>query len=373
MTGIEYGDGAQNPVSARYYSGIKPMPVEVRVVLQNDSIEIREPDGTRIALWDFYLLQRHSYDGHKLIIKWGKKDPFEYLEISDKDFIESLRNSLKDKNLLDGQGISLEWFTFGRITLWIAGLLFVLGLLYYFMVPVLFGFVSDRIPVEWEKRWASQSVTIMVDSSSIDYPKTELVNSIYHQLKHESPYDIRIFVIRDSVVNAFAMPGGILVLHTAILDRMTSYPQLVGLLGHEIAHVEKRHSLKAMVKSMGGLVMIQLLFGGFDIFSGFVLDQLRSFESLAYSRSLEQEADQEAVDFCIKARVNPQGILGLFEILQKVESDQSLSVPGFMRTHPLTEDRIAHASQLIEIKSDAFTPEYHPAMDSLFCELKELY
>lgn len=372
MTESGRAEGTQNRVWAKYYSGVRPAAQEVEVILLEDGIEVLDPQGVRVSHWDFYLLQRHSYDGRSLIVKWGRKDPFEYLEISDPDFIKSLDASQKHKSLLSGKGISLEWFTLGRLSVWIIGLLLFFGLLYYFMVPSLVGFVANRIPVEWEKRWAGQSASLFVDTSRIDLPRTELMNGFYDRLGHASHYDIRIFVLRDTVVNAFAMPGGILVLHTAMLDRLSAYPQLVGLLGHEIAHVEKRHSLKAMVKSLGGLVLIQVLFGGFDLFSGLILDQLRTFESLAYSRSLEQEADQQAVEFCMNAQVDPRGIIGLFEILKDVEADHQFSVPGFLRTHPLTEDRIAHTSQLIEIKSDAFVPNYQPALDSLFCEIKGL-
>lgn len=363
----------QNPIyKAKFFQGIQPKGREVHFEIQDGYIFISDPEKAQeLSEWDPYLIKKHSYENQVLILKWGVRDPFEYLEIKEQNVIQILDTSYPEKKLLGGGGFSWESFTFLRIGIWIMALGMALMLVYFIMMPWIVRIGSNLVPIEWEKKWADQTEKSYIQSQEIDSLATIQMNRFYRALEHQSKYDIRIFVVNDSLVNAFAMPGGILVVNSAMLDKIKEYGQLVGLLGHELAHVEKRHSLQSILKSVGGVVILQFLVGGFDLFSGILFEQFRNLDQMAYSRTLEAEADQEAVEFCLRQGIHPDGIIGLFKILKEEESKHSVDVPSFLRTHPLTEDRIEQTSQLIENKRFRISDLRQNELENLFCELKE--
>ncbi|MBK9271736.1 MAG: M48 family metallopeptidase [Saprospiraceae bacterium] len=366
------GEGQLSFYDATYYQGVKPIARKVRYQIRNGFILIYdELQHQLLKEWDHHLILKHSYNENRLILKYGLKDPFEYLEITDPASIQILDQSFKKKKWLSTGGVSLEAYALIRIGILFSGIAAFMLILYFLLLPWWVGIASSWIPLEWEKKWADQMESGYADDPKVDSSATILMNSFYLSLAHKSPYDIRIFVLNDSIVNAFAMPGGILVIHRGMLNRINDYRQLVGLLGHEIAHVEKRHSLNSMAKSFGGMALFQFLFGGFDLFSGILAEQFRTIDQMSYSRDLEAEADREAVEFCIEHGVDPNGILGLFEILQKEEADQTVDIPGFLRSHPLTQDRISQTTQLIDSKSFRIAESTHPVLDSIFCSMKE--
>jgi len=364
-----------NPVfKAKFFQGIKPQGRDVLFEIINGFILISDPEnGQEFSEWDPYLIKKHSFENQILILKCGVRDPFEYLEIKDPDVIQNLDHTYPEKKFLGGGGFSWEAFTFLRIGVWTMAVGMLLMLVYFVMMPWVVRNGANFIPIDWEKKWADQTEKSYIQSQELDSIVTIQMNQFYRAMDHQSVYDIRIFVVKDSVVNAFAMPGGILVIHSGMLRKINNFAQLVGLLGHELAHVEKRHSLQSIIKSVGGVAVLQFLVGGFDLFSGILFEQFRNLDQMAYSRTLEAEADREAVEFCLRQGVHPAGIIGLFKILKEEESKHAVDMPSFLRTHPLTDDRINETSQLIDSKKFRISEKKQDELEILFCEMKGQY
>jgi Zn-dependent protease with chaperone function len=95
----------------------------------------------------------------------------------------------------------------------------------------------------------------------VDGPPAALVKELGARLTKGSAYTYEFYVADDSTVNAFAMPGGFVVMHTGLLALADSAEEVAGVLAHEIQHVEKRHSLKAIAKNAGLMVTISMVFG----------------------------------------------------------------------------------------------------------------
>ena len=143
------------------------------------------------------------------------------------------------------------------------------------------GWVVARIPVEAEQKFGAEMFAQHKPGLKlIDGAPLELVNEIGARLTKDSLYQYRFHVAVDKSVNAYAMPGGFIVVHTGLLDLATSADEVAGVLAHEVSHVEKRHSLTALAQSAGLYATMSLLFGD--------LGQLGSVGSELLSRKFSQ-------------------------------------------------------------------------------------
>ena len=155
----------------------------------------------------------------------------------------------------------------------------------------------------------------------------------------------RFYVVDSREVNAFAVPGGYIYVNRGLIERTTTMDELAGVLGHEIGHVVRRHSIKQMEKAQGANVGVtlaciltnicnsQVAQAGINIAGGAVFAR--------FSRQDELEADQEAIANTTKAGINPQGIVTMFQKLMSERRNRPGAVEGWFSTHPLEEDRIA--------------------------------
>jgi predicted Zn-dependent protease len=163
--------------------------------------------------------------------------------------------------------------------------------------------------------------------------------------------DWHFYVVDSREVNAFAVPGGFIYVNRGLIERTTRMDELAGVLGHEIGHVVRRHSIQQMEKAQGANIGVtlacvltnicnsQVAQAGINIAGGAVFAR--------FSRQDELEADQEAVANTVRAGINPEGIVTMFEKLIAERKSRPSSVSTFFATHPLEEDRIAAAQATI--------------------------
>ena len=163
--------------------------------------------------------------------------------------------------------------------------------------------------------------------------------------------DYQFFVVNAAEVNAFAVPGGFIYVNRGLIERTTSLAQFAGVLGHEVGHVVKRHSVQQMQKAQGA---------NFGIILGCVLLQVCNDQATAlaidvggtalfakFSRDDENEADAEAVRYMVQARIDPRGIPEMFQILLNERNTRPDAVAGWFSTHPGETDRIRATEALI--------------------------
>ncbi len=163
--------------------------------------------------------------------------------------------------------------------------------------------------------------------------------------------DWRFYIVDSKEVNAFAVPGGFIYVNRGLIERTTRMDELAGVLGHEIGHVVRRHSIEQMEKAQGANVGVTLACvltsicnsgvaqAGINIAGGAIFAR--------FSRQDELEADQEAVANTVRAGISPQGIVTMFQTLMQERRSRPSSVESWFATHPLEEDRIAAAQASI--------------------------
>ena len=150
-------------------------------------------------------------------------------------------------------------------------------------------------------------------------------------------YDSIKIIKNDTVLNAFATPGGYIYVYTGLIKYLDSPDHLAGVLGHEVAHADQRHSSKALQTQMGVQVLLDIVLGQNQ---GAVTQVLQQLGALKYGRSAETEADEFSVQY-LSSNASPYqctGAAGFFEKLSQEGSGPS--IPEFLSTHPNPENRI---------------------------------
>ncbi|HKO49520.1 MAG TPA: M48 family metallopeptidase, partial [Polyangiaceae bacterium] len=142
------------------------------------------------------------------------------------------------------------------------------------------------------------------------------------------PFEIRFRVVDDSAVNAFALPGGFVVVNRGLLEAAQSGEEIAGVLGHEIQHAVLRHGTRRMLRDMGGALALSLFFGGSDLQDYAAVGS--RLTGLKYDRAEESEADQQGVALLLRAQIDPSGLAHFFERLSK----DDLHPPEILSTHP---------------------------------------
>jgi predicted Zn-dependent protease len=162
------------------------------------------------------------------------------------------------------------------------------------------------------------------------------------------------------------MPGGYMVVYEGIIKKMKSEEELAGLLAHEFSHIQLKHTLKSTFNSIGFSALLQIIFGGFDdSVIGLLGNQTEQLRQLHYSRTLEQEADENGFNLMKAQQLDPKGMVNLFERLKAESND---IIPSILSTHPLPEKRINYIQALIN--KDKYEVKNNQALEVIFTRLK---
>ena len=238
----------------------------------------------------------------------------------------------------------------------------------FVLFPWLVQKAAQFVPQEYEVKMGEEMYKSFIRSQQIDTAKTRLAEEFLRQIDFKTSYPLHVTVVASPVKNAFAMPGGHIVVFLQLLKEISSKEELAALLGHEGAHVTLRHSTKHIFKSLSTYLLVSALFGDMSGLSAILVQQAGQLNQLSYSRELEKEADETGLETLVSNHIDPQGMLDLFNTLQK-GSEKGDEVPEFLSTHPMTENRVeAIKEKISEIKSE---PKENPQLTRLFLEIKK--
>lgn len=162
--------------------------------------------------------------------------------------------------------------------------------------------------------------------------RDKILNTGLIDFKEEFNWKIRI-IHDDSTLNAFCTPGGYIYVYTGILKFLDSEDQFAGVLGHEMAHADMRHSTRQMTQMFGVQILLDVLAG-----DRVALKEITgALVGLKFSRKHETEADEKSVTYLCPTDYNAAGGAGFFE---KIQSMGGSGVPEFLSTHPDPGNRI---------------------------------
>ena len=220
----------------------------------------------------------------------------------------------------------------------------------------------------WLRAFRSQAPTID-DPLLQDY----LEDLIYRLVTHSELQDrrIEVVIVDNPVINAFAVPGGVIGVHTGLLLYAQSEDELATVLAHEIAHLSQRHFSRrveyakntqplTLAGMLAGAVLIATTGGAAGLAAMSATQAAAVDAQLRHSRAAEQEADRIGMQTMAKAGMDPNAAPAMFErMLQGNRYSSGNRIPEFMRTHPLSESRVSDTRN----RARQFTPvESEPSL-----------
>jgi predicted Zn-dependent protease len=188
---------------------------------------------------------------------------------------------------------------------------------------------------------------------------TEYLNDVGSRIAaqtNEGQHSFTFFAVQDERINAFALPGGYIGIHTGLLEASRNEDELAGVLAHEVAHVTQRHIARAIhansrqsiltTAMMLGAIIVAAAGGSGDAVQGAmaVAQGTALQQQINFTRSNEYEADRVGIAALADAGFDPYGMASFFDILSRQQTTSpEMRAPEFMRTHPVTTARVAEA------------------------------
>jgi Zn-dependent protease with chaperone function len=187
-----------------------------------------------------------------------------------------------------------------------------------------------------------------LEQKSAEYKRVKFIAD--KLLKHykDNPYSFNFYIQPSAEINAYALPGGNVVVNERLVKEAEADDELAGVLAHEIGHVKNRHSLKAALRSAGVWVCIAFIMGAPSQDQLNLIGAMINLEDLQFSRHQETEADEVSVELTSAAGYKPDGIISFFKKVEKEDPLSDGKALSMLSTHPMPAERIEHIKNLIE-------------------------
>lgn len=239
-------------------------------------------------------------------------------------------------------------------------------IVYLFLVPWIASALASRFPVSYEKTIGDQTFNAMKADFVIDEMKTAYINEFFREMEIQSIYDIHVIVVKGDLVNAFALPGGRIIVYDQLLKKLGSYTELAALLAHEFSHVENRHTVRTLLRQLGSKVILSLMLGDATAVGGVIINNADDLKSLSYNRALEKEADDNGARLLAARKIDCAGYQKLFEVLKK--ETQGAQPHEWISSHPNLDKRIKNIQNNPFCKSSI--SETNSTLSQLFLKIK---
>ncbi len=157
------------------------------------------------------------------------------------------------------------------------------------------------------------------------------------KVEHAKDFPWEVYIIQDdNTLNAFAAPGGFIFVYTGLIKFLEQKDDFAGVLAHEIAHADRRHSTRQLTKAHGIAFLVNVIVGEEK---NAATDILQSLVGLQFTRSDEAEADQYSVAYLCETDYAANGAASFFQ--KMIEQGQTGLLPEFLSTHPNPDNRVS--------------------------------
>jgi predicted Zn-dependent protease len=211
----------------------------------------------------------------------------------------------------------------------------------------------NLISVDEEKKLGAQFATeVEKQHQVLNDPETQayidrLGKRILTGVK-QVDFDYTFKVVKDDTVNAFAIPGGHVYVHTGLIKSATSETELAAVMAHEVNHAVARHGTRQLTQQYGYTLVLQMLLGqNPNQLAQIAASLFGQAGMMSYSRSMENQADFLGVETMNRAGYNPQGMVSFFGKLQSMEKQAPSTISKYFSSHPLTTERISSVQKEI--------------------------
>ncbi|MDY3317449.1 M48 family metallopeptidase [Riemerella anatipestifer] len=352
-----------NIEEVKYFDGQSSAYQLVQVVFDEISLSLYFKFGEKDLVWKSTDLHFERY-GNFIEVR-NKNYPEALLKIEDKVFTQKFYEAMRLNRRIDLH-TRLLGFGFSKLVIIAIGLLGLMALSYFYILPPFAERAAMLLPKEIDNQIGDAFENTFIENQNIDYKKTEYLETFASQLDLGNTKALRFTVVQSEEINAYALPNGSIVVFTGILDHIKTSDELVALLGHEASHVNHRHSTRMLCRNLAGYMLVSLLLSDVNGIMAVLTENAQQLHSLSYSRKFEQEADEQGVQILINNKVNPNGMINLFE---RIEHEDENTLPNILRTHPLTKDRMDNIRKIIS--RSRYTVQPDNSLSLIFEKIKQ--
>ena len=300
-------------------------------------------------------------DHDQLVATWAGPTGQRTLYLKSPDVIRAFRQAAPDHltQPLEQAAEQVRHMRQRQRMVWslVGGTLLVLVLGLWFGSDLLVDLAVDRIPMEWEQKLGESAYHDFLARQDVvkEGPAVSAVKEITHRLTDpipENPYRFEITVVKSDVVNAFALPGGYIVVFTGLMKKAESPEEVAGVLAHELNHVLQRHGLERIVKQLGFVAVVSIVLGNQQGLGGLMKQLGVDLMTLKFGRAQETEADVTGLRLLHRAKIDPAGMITFFQRLSEKDEGRV----EWLSTHPMSSARADRLkTQLAEMPKQ--TPE----------------
>jgi Zn-dependent protease with chaperone function len=332
-----------------------------------------QPDETTVP-YSLLTVSSGGLDHDQLVVKWGKDATTRTLYVKDPVLIRAFRAAAPPEltHHFEAAAAKVRQARTHRRRTWgiVAGSLGAVVLLLWLGSDWLVDLAVSRIPVEWEQKLGESAYRDFLAQQDVvkEGLAVAAVEEMMHRLTEQipdNPYKFEITVVKSDVVNAFALPGGYIVVFTGLMKKAESGEEVAGVLSHEVNHVLQRHGLDRMVKTLGVMAVVTILVGDPQGLAGLMKQVGLELVTLKFGRAQETEADVTGLHLLQRAKIDPAGMIRFFERLS--EKDQGRM--EWISTHPMSKGRAerlkAELASLPKRPPEPFTFNWKNVQDSL--------
>lgn len=184
------------------------------------------------------------------------------------------------------------------------------------------------------------------------------------ELEHADEFDWEVYLVDDpQTLNAFAAPGGYMFFYTGIIDYLDEEDHFAGVMGHEMAHADRRHSTQQLTKAYGVATLLEMLLGKNP---GLAAEIAAGIVNLKFSRTDESDADEMSVIYLCETAYAADGTAGFFA---KLDEEGGVNLPEFLSTHPSSDTRVDDIREMAvdlgcatELNEDAQWAEFQASL-----------
>lgn len=358
-------DPLDHPVNAEFMDGVTAK-VHSALVLLNHSA--RPGDSALIIRSGDRILDRWALTG--LREKAGMADPSKLvltlddlpdarLSISDPEVIGQIRAVAPDLSKRDPlKGV------YGRIARWAAGAIAAVLLVVFVIVPALSDQLAQLIPTESERKLGEASVRQIswvlskMGEKEVEFCVAPEGTAALEKMmarfdgKFETSYDVNLRVMKHEMENAFAVPGGQMVLFDGLIQKAKSPEEIAGVLGHELGHVVNRDPTRLALRSAGTVGILGMLVGDFSG-GALVLILTERLISASYAQDAERNADGFAYRLLERSGLPTTPFGDFFDRMAKIVGDDE-GLMSHLASHPNLSLRASQAREADTIGSRPF-------------------
>ena len=299
---------------------------EINLEVHLDKMVIQAPVGS--LPYKIILAEGHLFEVE------NNQETKEFLEFCDKPNAESWVGYLEQKKTVIFIGIII-----------MAALAITVP---RYILPLTGDQVANWIPQSWLMMAGDETLAILDESF---FSPSELALQDQEKLTHEFNR-MASLVLKDQRAklvfrqseeigpNAFALPGGVVVLTDELVEIAEDQAGVIGVLAHELGHVHLKHPARRLVRSLMALALVSLIFDDAATFAEELAAVSGSLISLAYTREFEEEADRAGKEILIRAGLSPIPLANLLQKLSDGCQENCSQLPEWLKTHPSVPSRI---------------------------------